>query len=558
LAGGVSGVARLLRNDLTQWHRIRTTTVPAGMVEAATAARTAGDWRAAAAAARADVDIDLAAVRDAFGAEAAGAIEDDLHHLALDLLWWHLPRHTGGMTTLRARTSAVLAPVRGAATAPLIRVCLPPSPTGPQRLSVSVTTMAEMSDERWYVAPRYSWDVREAGALLAAWGGSADRPPLLGQDGRPVPDDALGAGTDRAADTERVYRMLAAGDQLGAWRACGIQLEFDEPDALQRKAASPTCPVGVADLARAIGRAFDVERVGTLYGAYLNLTVGDPVTAEASDPSEYLEVAPHIMTAAVPADLALIHAGLIDPVDLHPLMRTALFPAASPVAGQTTTRPAVTVQAGRIRPTGRAGRVAVTESRLGTPVRVRCRGDWHVVGVRDGALRLTDHDDEEQGREQVLRSLGGRSDGCFAVQQNWTSGATRLPRALAGQRREIVRRIQNGDTGWLLDGLDRGVIDPHFRDARGWTLLHMAMWIEYERVYPVLREHGIPVDVGDRIGATPLYVAVMHGGPASLVRRLLDDGADPFAKTVHGAYPSYVVYRARRADLPFLRDLRRP
>jgi hypothetical protein len=52
---GVHGMAFLLRNDLTQWHRIRTTAVPAGMVEAATAARTAGDWRGAAVAARADV-----------------------------------------------------------------------------------------------------------------------------------------------------------------------------------------------------------------------------------------------------------------------------------------------------------------------------------------------------------------------------------------------------------------------------------------------------------------------------------------------------------------------
>ncbi|GIH19493.1 ankyrin repeat domain-containing protein [Rugosimonospora africana] len=552
MVGGVGGVARQRRNDLTQWHRIRTTTIPAGMVEAATAAREAGYWRAAAMAARADVDVDLAAVRDTFGAQAAEGVEDDLRHLALDLLWWHLPRHTGGMTTLRARASAVLAPVRGAADAPLIRVCLPPSPTGPQRLSVSVSTAEELSDERWFVAPRYMWDVRESGALRTAWGGSADRPPLLRPDGRPVPHDALGGGTDRAAGTERVYRMLADGDHPGAWRACGIELEFDKPEALQRKAAPPTCPVGVADLAREVARAFDTERVSTLFGAHLNLTVGDTVTAEASDPSEYLEVTPRIPTAAAPVDLALIHAGLLDPTDLHPLMRAALFAAAPPAAGSPPTRPTATIRAAR------PGPFAPAQSQPGAPVRVRCRGDWHLVGVRDGALRLHDHDDEEQRREQVLRSLGGRSDGCFAVQQDWTTGATRLPRALAGQRREIVRRVQNGDTNWLLDGLDRGVIDPHLREAHGWTLLHMAMWVDHERVYPVLREHGIPVDVRDRIDATPLYVAVMHGGPAALVRRLLDDGADPFAETVHGASPHDVVYRTRREDLPFLLARRRP
>jgi hypothetical protein len=545
-------VAHLLRNDLTQWHRIRTTAVPTSSVEAATAARTAGDWHAAAVAARADVTIDLAAVRDTFGAEAARAVEDDLHHLALDLLWWHLPRHPGGMTTLRARTSAVLAPDRGAATAPLIRVCLPPSPIGPQRLSVSISTAEEMSDERWFVAPRFMWDVREAGTLRTAWGASADRLPLLRPDGRPAPDYAIGAGTDRAAETERVYWMLATGDYAGAWRACGVELLVEKPDALQPTAASPTCPVGVADLARAVARAFDVRRVSTLYGAYLNLTVGDMVTAEASAPADYLEVTPRITTAAVPADLALLHAGLIDPADLHPLIRAALFPAAPPAAEPAPARPRVTLGAGRAR------RFPAPESQPGMPVRVRCRGDWHVVGLRDGALRLADHDDEEQRREQVLRSLGGRSDGCFAVHQDWTTGATRLPRALADQRREIVQRIQNGDTDWLLDGLDRGVIDPHLREAHGWTLLHMVMWVDYERVYPVLREHGIPVDVRDRIDATPLYVAVMHGGTAGLVRRLLDDGADRFAATVHGSHPHHAVRRARREDLPFLRELRRP
>src|SRR5262245_50665028 len=92
-----------LRNDLTVWHRIRTTAHPQGMVAAATAARAAGDWRGAAAAAWADVAFDLADVRDRFGTEATAQLEDDLRHLALDLLWWHLPRHRGGMTTLQAK-----------------------------------------------------------------------------------------------------------------------------------------------------------------------------------------------------------------------------------------------------------------------------------------------------------------------------------------------------------------------------------------------------------------------------------------------------------------------
>ncbi|GIG03062.1 hypothetical protein [Catellatospora citrea] len=575
----------LLRPDLTQWRRIRDRMPSLAAVAAAAGARAAGDWRAAAAFADADVEVDLDAVRERFGTQAAADVDDDLHHLALDLLRWHLPRHQGGMTTLRARTSAVLAPRAVDHGTPLIRVRLPLSPTGPQRLRVDVMTLSELEWHRWYVAPRHTWDVRETAALRTAWGCAADRPPLLAPDGSPLPWSALGAGDDAAAATERVYLMLAAGEHAAAWRACGIEIPFTDTKALQRRSAGPTCPVGLADEIRAAAATFaqrprfPAERVDTLFGAHLNVSVGDELIAAESDPHEYNEGPPQVATGPVPADLALLHAGLLTPGDLHPLLRAALFPAlphgaSHRPAGRTPARPgpaavpdataranvtsppAVAGSLEAAVPAGQAPEPAAGEP--GAPVRVRCRGEWHVVSVRDGALRLHDHDADELRREQTLRVLGGPGAGCFAVRDTWLTGVGRLPKALTAQRRRVRERMLDGDTDGLLDGLARGVVDPLMRDGGGWSLRHMAMWVDHARLLPLLDAAGLPVDVPDRIGRTPLYVAVMNGGDPALIRALLDAGADLHAETVHGASPSRVAHdHARRDDLAFLRHWRR-
>lgn len=512
-----------MRPDLPQWRRIRAESLPLGVVDAAAKARAAGDWRGAAALAGCDVDVTL----------VDAALEDDLRHLSVDLLRWHLPRHRGGMSTLQPMVSAVLAPRAGADTAPLLRVRLPKSPTGPQRLQLTVTTAADLEHERWYVAPRHTWDVREAAGVRAAWGGSGQRMPFLTPDGSPLPPEAVGAGTDAAADTERIWRRLVAGDLVGAWAAGGIDVTGVDAGSLQPPSGPPTLPVGVAAEARAAADAFGAAQVSTLYGASLTLTV-DGMTAEALDVSEYLEVPTRILTGSVPPDLALLAAGLQRPADLHPLVREALFPGSVAEHGVPT----------------RAVPVAAADV-----VRVRCQGAWHRLQVAGGALRLLDHTEEEQLRERVLRTLGGTSTGCYATQAAWTTGTGRLPRALAGRRREIKHRMQHGDTDWLLDGLRRGVIDPHMRDANGWSLLHLVMWVDWERVLPLLLAAGVPVDARDRIGRTPLYLAVMNGGPPQLMRRLLAEGADPRAETVHGSYPASVARgRQRWQDLAFVAE----
>ncbi|GAA4259012.1 ankyrin repeat domain-containing protein [Dactylosporangium darangshiense] len=485
-----------------QWPRVRAEMPSPELVERAAGLRAAGDWRAAAALLPATVDIDLAAVRERFGAEAAAALEDDLRHLCLDLLWWHLPRHQGGRTTLQARVSAVLAPRSGAGTAPLLCVRLPRSPTGAQRVRLGVVGLSDLEYERWYLAPRYTWDVRATDRLHAMW------------------------------MQPRVYSLLSAGDFESAWRECGIALNPDALGNLQGKGA-PTNPVGVADLAREAAAAFGVTEVSTILGANLKLTVpaDGPVTAEPFDPGEWLEVPVRIPTSSVPPELALLTAGLLTPSELHPLIRAALFPEAAPTRGAPPPEP---------------------PRNIGY-FRAKCHGEWHRMSIQSGALQLHDHDEVEHTREAALRALGGASSGCFAIEEFWHRGRGRLPRALHEHRRAVIHRLQHGDTEYLLAGLADGTIDPLMRAGNGWSLLHMAMWLDYERVLPALLAAGVPVDARDNVDRTPLYVGVMNGADPELLRLLCEAGADPRAETVHGVSAAAVARNyADDRDLRFM------
>ncbi|NUT21766.1 MAG: ankyrin repeat domain-containing protein [Hamadaea sp.] len=486
-----------LRDDLPQWRRIRALTVPPAMIAAATAARESGDWRAAAAAARVDVQVDMDVVRQKFGAEATAALEADLHHLAPDLLWWHLPRHRAGMITLLARRTLVLPPEHGGTTGPHLRFQTPMAPFGPQRLRLSVDAFEDLEFERWIVMPRYTWDVRRSGELAEAWG----------------------VGDPAAAE---IHQLLAAGAYVEAWRRCGIEVESEE--GLQPRPELPTCPIGVAREVREVARIFGVDKVGALHATPLMFTLsGDTISAAAAEYYDLYEV-PSVAVEPVPADLALLDAGLLGPEDLHPLVRAALPD-----------------DLGTSRHTE-----SVTVSAVAGPVRVRCRGTWHTLSVESGALRLHDHSDEELQRESVLRSLGGASAGCFAVRHTWLTGEGRLPKALARHVRTVCEHAQVGDTDWLVAGLRTGTIDPLMRGPGGRSLLHVAMMVDHDRLLPFLDAAGLGVDVQDRTGRTPLYLAIMGGARREYIQALLDRGADPTIETVHGADAYTATWRGSR------------
>ncbi|WP_433208287.1 ankyrin repeat domain-containing protein [Dactylosporangium sp. CS-047395] len=148
------------RDALTAWVRVRRHAVPRAMIEEATAARLAGDWRAACAAAGVLIGAD-----GADGADLA-PYADDLRHLAPDLMRWHLPRDTaGGDTTLAPQALVVLA--HRAAT--YLAVATPRFTRSAQRVTLLVTTNL---NERWHhrtldwTSARHLWDAREADRLL--------------------------------------------------------------------------------------------------------------------------------------------------------------------------------------------------------------------------------------------------------------------------------------------------------------------------------------------------------------------------------------------------------
>ena len=117
--------------------------VPAGMIEAATRWRLAGDWHGACEAANIAPDVDLAAVGRAFGARVAERVADDLAYLVPDLLRWHLP---GPAEPLHA-TGAVtpLSPYQGGIALHVIG----PAPTDqPQRLTLRVGPVTPEDEHR--------------------------------------------------------------------------------------------------------------------------------------------------------------------------------------------------------------------------------------------------------------------------------------------------------------------------------------------------------------------------------------------------------------------------
>ncbi len=226
-------------------------------------------------------------------------------------------------------------------------------------------------------------------------------------------------------------------------------------------------------------------------------------------------------------DLDLLRAGLLTPDELHPLVRRGPLP-----------RPA-------------ADRVRSPRPAFPSPVRLRCGDGWHEVVSGGGTLRIP-HDEDEQRRERAMRALGGAVAGCFAAQRSWTTGQGRLPKKLRFQRRDLFMHALHGDTGAVLHLLDEGV-DPHVRDGRQRTLLHVLHLIDWERVLPRLLEAGLDVNAEDYEERTLLHHAVASYGTPALVEALRAAGARIDVTDWEGWSLSDLIRRRRRKDLAALR-----
>ncbi|MFD7099925.1 hypothetical protein [Streptomyces xanthophaeus] len=231
--------------DLITWRRIRRYAVPGWMIEHATAHRLAGDWRAACATAAFDVTFDPADVASRYGACVAEALEDDLRHLAPDLLRWHLPRVLGGHTTIAPGLRIVLAHYGQRPgsprdpEAPVLSVTTSPMIGGPQRLRLHRAPLARrelyaqfgfpFTVEDW-TAARFLWDARRSDGLRARLGGGdGGRLPFFRADGSPLdpadlpvdePDPADPA--DRAERAEWATLLQLAGGAAEACAAVGF------------------------------------------------------------------------------------------------------------------------------------------------------------------------------------------------------------------------------------------------------------------------------------------------------------------------------------------------
>ncbi|MFF2198329.1 ankyrin repeat domain-containing protein [Streptomyces sp. NPDC058157] len=543
--------------DAASWQRVRRYAVPRWMIERATAHRLAGDWRAACAAAGVEVAFALPALAAAYGPAVAAAVEEDLLHLVPDLVRWHLPRVLGGRSVLAPNRRAVLARYAPGDDAPALYVTTRAMVDGPQRLKLHCApvdparhrhTYAGWAIEDWTGA-RWFWDSRHT-AELRSFAGPADRLPFFRADGTPLDAAELPraepAADDRAARAEWAAVLHRRGDLVEAFATAGIALDlspFDRNgqlwpthDVREALDTVPLDPVRLADAVRRLTAAGAGERF-RFAPHWRGLMIVEPAGADAEhdllmrvvDANAVREVPrlPDHAWQPLP-DPYLVRSGRTAPHELHPLVAEALFPAAGPAAGP---------------PVPAAPR----------PVRVRCVGEWHEVRSRGGVLEIP-HTAEEQQRERAMRAFGGAVAGCFAARDAWTTGEGRLPRGLRAERRELLERVQHGDTPGVLALLDAGV-DPRVRNGRGQGLLHLLPFVRHEELLPRLLEAGLDLEQQDDSDRTPLQCAVQNGGTAALVRALLAAGARTDVIDDMELSLGQVVRRYKRTDLTFLRQL---
>ncbi|WP_327379499.1 ankyrin repeat domain-containing protein [Streptomyces sp. NBC_01212] len=541
--------------EASSLHKARRYAVPRRMIERATERRLAGDWRGALAAAHVEPAFDLAEVATAYGPVVAGALASDLRHLVPDLVHWHVPRALGGRSTVATGRTVVLAGYgngSGLPLAPYLHLSTPPMFDGPQGLVLRFGAVPDEGapgvfgarTEDWR-AERWLWDARHTARLREAVG-AAGRIPFLRHDGTPLSSRELAAADDAGARAERVTLLHQEGRVSEAFAAAGVDWDPALPEA-QRSWRGLDVEENIRRMALDIPRLGPAVRRATATGggerflvamswrAHLLLDITEHSTGGRLRARVVERETPGAASAArLPEaawrrlpDLDLLRSGAMPPQWLHPLVARALFPA---VEG----------------PFGPPGPPAPR------PVRVRCRGEWHEVVFRDGALR-SPHTDEERQRESALRAFGGAVAGCFAVEHSCTSGTGRLPKALRAQVRELFLHAQHGDTTAVLAMLDAGV-DLRVKDARQRGLLHVLPLLDHEALLPRLLEAGLDLEARDHMERTPLGVAVGERGSAALVRALLDAGARTDVTDATELSLSQTIRRYKRTDLAFLRE----
>ncbi|WP_188122422.1 hypothetical protein [Actinoplanes lobatus] len=382
------------------WRRAREFGVPPSMIESATARRVAGDWAGACAAAHVDVDLNLRAVGRAYGRGFAASIRADLRRMAPELLRWHLPR-VAPDGLLRPGLTMTLARYPGAAVHLVARTA-PGWAAGGQRISLAL------------------WEPRS-------------------RDPGPHPH----ARPDRRFRLD-LHPHLWAADQADELRErCGADSWQPTPEGY----AAHRWEAEAAILRAAEGRDGPVT---VRLGGGRRLVLGEDRPRRADRGGDPAGMAlPWAATWVLP-DLELLHAGLITPDQLHPLVAAALAPGRSGAAPPAPDHFGASRQIAPDPPPGHSGAfhpviAMLTTGRSGVPGLVgaggerlvECRGEVHRLGLVDGTLMPLDHGEVELRREEILRRLGGPQLPCLAA----VTGRGRRPAFLD----EVRNRLDHGD-----------------------------------------------------------------------------------------------------------------
>lgn len=514
------------RRDRERYARRMEYASPAGMIVEATAARLAGDWRAACAAAAVDVHVDLRAVAVRFGAEAAAAIEADLAGLAPDFLRRHLPRddsdalHPG----VRAVFSTATEPFRR--DTPVLVVTLPTTETAAQRLGLRVVAAGDLGGT-WLDLPAWAWHAGAVAERRAAYGASAERLPWHSADGTPYAQGApqecdferLLAVTepDRIADLYRTAGLVVDSGKQGEWFLLRLGLLQDRLPLIAAEARR------LIDRYRALlpGREDGGVLLPSVAWQTLDLRVHDDGSMSVTWDGSWTRTAtgPSAFGIGAPRDVALLRWGALTADQFHPLVHEALFP-------------------------GRAQDwQPITHEPYGA-YRVRCGGNWHVVEGIGASVETPHHSVAELRREDLLGVLGGRVSGCAAAAESFRRGTKPVPKEIRKHRQRLFGRAFHGDTDGLLADLEAG-FDPRLRDGLGRSLMHWVAYVDHARVLPVLLAGGLSVDLQDRDGRTPLHVAAQSGAEDAMAA-LLAAGARAGMQDAEGRTARDVLALSRK------------